>query len=105
MELGALICTARDPGCADCPLRGECQWLAAGRPDNQIPVARQPAFIGSDRQARGAILALLRSQDEPITQSAVDAVWADAEQRARAQASLVADGLIRVRGALVSLPD
>mgnify|MGYP000911757107 CR=1 FL=1 len=105
MELGALICTARDPRCADCPLRGECQWLAAGRPDNQHPAARQPAFIGSDRQARGAILALLRSQDEPITQSAVDAVWADAEQRARAQASLVADGLIRVRGALVSLPD
>ncbi len=105
MELGALVCTARDPKCGVCPWSGECAWLAAGRPDNQQPAGRQPTFAGSDRQVRGAILALLRSHEGPLAQSAIDDVWPDPDQRARAQASLVADGLIMIDGTVVSLPD
>ncbi len=30
MELGATICTPRDPGCPACPLRGDCEALAQG---------------------------------------------------------------------------
>src|SRR5262249_15276559 len=32
MELGALVCTARAPRCAECPIAGECSWTRAGRP-------------------------------------------------------------------------
>ncbi|WP_252863971.1 hypothetical protein [Actinomyces naeslundii] len=32
MELGALVCTAREPDCDACPWRSDCAWLAAGRP-------------------------------------------------------------------------
>jgi A/G-specific adenine glycosylase len=27
MELGALVCSARKPKCASCPVRAECRWL------------------------------------------------------------------------------
>ncbi|NUR96424.1 MAG: A/G-specific adenine glycosylase, partial [Kribbellaceae bacterium] len=32
MELGALVCTARTPNCADCPIRSRCAWVLAGSP-------------------------------------------------------------------------
>ncbi len=104
MELGALVCTARSPACARCPVAQECAWLAAGRPDNQSPAAGQAKFAGSDRQVRGLIMAVLRQADGPVRQSDVDEVWADDDQRRRAQASLEADGLIQVGARLVSLP-
>ncbi len=40
MELGATICTPRNPDCASCPLRRECRAFAAGVQD-RIPVARK----------------------------------------------------------------
>lgn len=30
MELGALVCTPKNPRCGECPLKGECQAYAAG---------------------------------------------------------------------------
>ena len=32
MELGALICAARRPRCADCPVSSQCAWLRRGQP-------------------------------------------------------------------------
>lgn len=104
MELGALVCTARSPACGQCPVAGECAWLAVGRPDNQSPASAQARFEGSDRQVRGLIMAVLRQAEGPVPQSAVDAVWADDDQRLRAQSSLEADGLIHVTARFVSLP-
>ncbi len=40
MELGALLCTARKPGCPDCPLSDRCAARAAGR-QIELP-ARRP---------------------------------------------------------------
>ncbi len=40
MELGATVCTARAPGCGDCPLRTNCLGLAAGNPE-AFPVPRE----------------------------------------------------------------
>jgi A/G-specific adenine glycosylase len=37
MDLGATICTARDPRCLLCPLSGECEGLAQGNPA-RLPV-------------------------------------------------------------------
>lgn len=91
MELGALICTARAPRCPECPLQASCLWLAAGSPQNGPQARKQPAFEGSDRQARGALLKAVSGGEEL---SSVEQAWSDAAQRERALASLLADGLI-----------
>lgn len=93
MELGALVCTARQPACEACPVKGSCRWLLLGRPAGEPP-RRQAAYAGSDRQARGAILAVLRDAAGPVSQRQVDLAWPQPLQRARALDSLVADGLI-----------
>lgn len=95
MELGALVCTARAPGCADCPLLADCAWHRAGRPDYTGPRARTQRFAGTDRQVRGLLLDVLRESTGPVNRAALDAVWAEPVQRDRALAALVADGLIR----------
>jgi A/G-specific adenine glycosylase len=45
MELGALVCTPRDPGCGECPLRAACRALAENRV-SELPRAKEkPAMI------------------------------------------------------------
>ena len=61
MDLGATVCTARNPGCDVCPLSRRCAWLAAGKPPGARPVARQQPFETTARFARGRIVAALRS--------------------------------------------
>ena len=53
----------------------------------------QKKFEGSDRQVRGLIMAELRATHHPVTAAEIEALWADAGQRDRALAGLVADGL------------
>jgi len=97
MELGALVCTARAPRCEECPLADQCRWLAEGRPEYTGTVRRQARFEGSDRQARGAIMAVLREAPGSVTTSAIEDAWSDALQRERALGSLIADGLVEQR--------
>jgi A/G-specific adenine glycosylase len=94
MELGALVCTARSPRCADCPVRAACAWALAGKPPHDGPPRRGQTYAGTDRQVRGRLLAVLRHSEGPVEQAALDMVWDDAEQRARALDGLVADGLV-----------
>jgi A/G-specific adenine glycosylase len=94
MELGALVCTARAPGCADCPVRVACAWRAAGCPPYAGPAKRPQRFAGTDRQVRGLLLDVLRGADGPVPAAALDGVWSDDAQRARALDGLVADGLV-----------
>jgi len=95
MELGALVCTARSPRCEACPLVAQCAWVLAGRPEHTGPRLRtQARFEGSDRQVRGLVLAELRASDVPVTAAEVDRVWPDDEQRTRALAGLIRDGLV-----------
>ncbi len=93
MELGALVCTSRSPDCARCPVSAGCRWQALGRPPGTSP-RPQARYAGSDREARGALLAVLRAQEGPVTQRRIDAAWPDPRQRARALDGLVADGLV-----------
>jgi len=93
MELGALVCTARAPDCAVCPVRTRCRWFEAGQPEAQDR-PRTQGYEGTDRQARGQILAILRGADDPVPPSDLEPEWPPAEQRDRALASLLADGLV-----------
>jgi A/G-specific adenine glycosylase len=99
MELGALVCTAASPRCADCPVARHCAWLAAGRPEagngtRNGTGRRTQRYDGTDRQCRGRLLAVLRDGGGPVAQADLDVVWADRAQRARALDGLVADGLV-----------
>ena len=105
MELGAIVCTAKRPRCEQCPVRDLCQWRARDYPvyeGKKQPV--QKKFAGSDRQVRGLILAELRASDIPVTAAEIEQVWADAEQRERALAGLLADGLAVAEGSSYVLP-
>jgi A/G-specific adenine glycosylase len=95
MELGALVCSARAPSCPRCPVRDLCAWQRADRPAYEGPVRRSQPWQGTDRQCRGAILAVLRAARGPVTSAAVEAAWtADEARRDRCLDSLVADGLV-----------
>ncbi len=65
LDLGAQYCTS-SPRCGDCPVARSCRWQRDGGPDpapRSAGVSRpQPAFHGSNRQARGRVLAALRER-------------------------------------------
>ncbi|WP_236263183.1 A/G-specific adenine glycosylase [Actinomyces sp. zg296] len=117
MELGALVCVAREPDCGACPWSQRCAWLAAGRPgDAHAGRRRTQAWAGTDRQARGLVMAVLREAPEGrgvvaevLLAAAARAARrgsADAGQPGRALAGLLADGLIATddAGASYRLP-
>jgi A/G-specific adenine glycosylase len=92
MELGALVCTARAPRCPSCPIAADCRWRATGAP-LPAPLRRQ-TYAGTDRQARGSLLAVLRGAADPVPAGELATAWSDAEQCARALSGLIADGLV-----------
>lgn len=105
MELGATVCTARTPDCAQCPLAAACAWRAAGYPQSEDRRRRQARYEGSDRQARGGVLRALRHADHHrMPADAVLADWPDRAQRDRAIDSLIADGLIEAADGELLLP-
>jgi len=105
MELGAVVCTARAPRCEVCPVAELCAWRAAGYPDTGDARRRQARYEGSDRQARGAVLKVLR-EASPAAVPVADVIadWPDARQRDRAIDSLIADGLVEAVEDLLRLP-
>jgi A/G-specific adenine glycosylase len=95
MELGARVCIARFPLCAQCPLALTCAWRASGYPDTGARgVAKQARYTGSDRQARGALLKVLRTASQSVTRATLEEAWPDNAQRVRALLSLIDDGLV-----------
>lgn len=102
LDLGARHCTAREPDCAECPLRRVCCWRRRGhdRPDPAVGSAattrRQSTFAGSQRQGRGRLVAALRRGPIEASAVATAAGWPDEEARADAVAAqLVVEGLAR----------
>ena len=105
MELGAVVCTARSPRCDVCPIADQCAWRSAGYPAFEGKrAAAQKKFAGSDRQVRGLILAELRASDIPVTAGEIALVWAIDEQRERALAGLLTDGLVVEAAGAYELP-
>jgi A/G-specific adenine glycosylase len=94
MELGALVCTAKAPKCGACPVAGLCAWRRAGSPpDAHADRRRTQAWAGTDRQARGRVMAELRQAAEPVDRALLASLWHDPGQLDRAIAGLIEDGL------------
>jgi A/G-specific adenine glycosylase len=98
MELGALVCTARSPHCEACPVADLCAWNRAGRPAYTGHARRSQAWQGTDRQARGVLLGVLRAADEAVSAADLAQAWPAERQRMRCLDSLVADGLVEPMG-------
>ena len=97
MELGALVCVSRSPRCAVCPIASDCRWQLDGAPTAEslgIRTRTSQGYEGTDRQARGRLLALIRASERPVTDAELELVWPSAFQRVRAFDSLLADGLV-----------
>ena len=124
MELGALVCTARSPKCDVCPVRSSCAWLAAGEP---LPTytPKGQSWHGTDRQVRGAVMAVLRVAEAPVAPELFQRAPADLgfeplgisiplaalhrldpapEQLERALAGLLSDGLAELHPGGYRLP-
>ena len=104
MEFGALVCTARNPKCAVCPIATSCAWRAAGYPEG-VSKPRTQKFEGTDRQARGLIMKALKDSAKSLARSDLQKVVADPAQFDRALSSLITDGLVDVsRAGRLQLP-
>jgi A/G-specific adenine glycosylase len=109
IDLGAVLCRPRDPGCADCPVRARCSWR--GRDDVDDPAVgssgvsgRQARFEGSDRQARGRMMRALAAG--PVARADIGVVMQrDRDTADRLVAGLVDEGLCRADGSSIRLPD
>lgn len=122
MDIGATLCTARQPRCMLCPLRPHCAaapHLQSGDDpalaEASVPYApRQSRFQGSARYFRGRIVDYLREQlDAGVEEDTLEAVLKDAEAASGAPcpvplsdllAALERDGLIRRESGRVRLP-
>ena len=99
MELGALVCTAKQPLCSSCPLAEQCAFRAAGFPGLGAARTRpRQHFKGTDRQVRGLVLDALRSAvpGGTIEKDALPGLWPDQDQLGACIASLDEDRLIEI---------
>ncbi len=89
MELGALICRAREADCGGCPLAAECPSAhqVTITPRARAGEGRRERFEDSDRWVRGRVVAAL-AHGTPLPDNL------EAGRFDRAVASLVADGLV-----------
>jgi A/G-specific adenine glycosylase len=106
MDFGARHCTARQPQCAQCPLRQLCVWKGEGvdpAPASAGASKPQGRFEGSDRQARGR--AMRAVADGVTTLAALTKTMGVEEDRARSLVSaLVDEGLLVRSGKRFTLP-
>lgn len=98
MELGALVCTARSPGCERCPVLDLCRWVAQGRPAYAGAPRRGQAWAGTDRQVRGEIVQRLRDSATALPRSALADAGPDPVQVGRCLDTLIHDGLVEPMG-------
>jgi len=92
MELGALICTSKNPSCNDCPIISQCRWRKNGYPQSEL-VRKSQDWHGTDRKCRGTIVQALR-ENESLTLSAIKKLWPEESQVEKALETLLTDRLI-----------
>ena len=100
-DVGATVCLARRPRCDVCPLRrcSSRERVAAAPPPP--PPGRQPAYAGSLRQLRGAVLRTMLADAPPHSLAALRQRVAHVPAASRkgaveeALSGLRSDGLLR----------
>lgn len=101
LDLGALVCGKRAPDCDRCPVRSTCAWRGGPGPDPAVGSAavsgRQAPFEGSDRQARGRVLAALAA-GPVLVDDAAAVMQRPTSEAGGIVAGLVTDGLVERRG-------
>jgi A/G-specific adenine glycosylase len=103
MELGALVCTSRNPNCGQCPLAAMCKWRAADYPKSDHPRKAQ-GWHGTNRQCRGVIVQALR-ENASLNRDEIQKLWHDESQIEKALSTLMDDGLIAFNAnSLYALP-
>lgn len=103
MELGALICTAKNPLCGRCPVADKCAWRSLDYPLSER-VKRTQTWHGTDRQCRGTIVQALR-ENSTLNKKQIHLLWDVPSQVEKAILTLLDDGLIEERRKnLYSLP-
>jgi A/G-specific adenine glycosylase len=95
MELGALICTAKNPLCGRCPVSDQCQWRSLDYPASER-VKRTQTWHGTDRQCRGTIVQALR-ENSTLSKKQIHLLWDVPSQVEKAILTLLDDGLIEER--------
>jgi A/G-specific adenine glycosylase len=99
MEFGARICSSRSPNCAACPIADGCPSRGSA---TSIPVRRQPAFHGSMRAYRGALLRALANAEHHRLDEAAARNVLQPHAYERIVGALERDGLVhRSEGRLV----
>ena len=93
MELGALVCTSKNPICEQCPVIGQCNWRKNGYPKTDL-VRKSQDWHGTDRKCRGTIVQALR-ENESLTENAIKKLWPDESQVEKALKTLIEDQLIQ----------
>ncbi len=112
MDLGARVCTARNPSCEACPVASSCRWHAASRDGAVDPAPAsagasrpQARFEGSDRQARGRAMKALASGCRPEADViAAMGLDQDTTRARRLVDDLVREGLAARDGGVLRLP-
>jgi A/G-specific adenine glycosylase len=103
MELGALICTAKNPQCGQCPLADKCIWRSLDYPLSDQP-KRTQSWHGTDRQCRGVIVQALR-ENPALSKKEIMQLWDVPSQVEKALLTLLEDGLVVAqKGQRFSLP-
>ena len=92
MELGALVCTSKNPICEKCPVISQCNWRKNGYPKTDL-VRKSQDWHGTDRKCRGTIVQALR-ENQSLTENAIMKLWPDQSQVEKALKTLQADLLI-----------
>jgi A/G-specific adenine glycosylase len=110
MDVGALLCRPGLPACEECPIAPTCDWHAAGHPEpdpgvGSAGVSRpQSRYEGSDRQARGRLLAHLATAQVDVRDAAqVAGLASDPRRAATVVRSLIEDGLVADAGGTLVL--
>jgi A/G-specific adenine glycosylase len=102
MDIGALLCTPRDPRCAECPARAWCRYAAGDRlAVGSSPARRRtpaPAFPTTRRWLRGRVLDRAREATDGAWVPFADAIGSHEAAAVRAAVlALARDGLLEVR--------
>jgi len=92
MELGALVCTSKNPICEKCPVISQCNWRKNGYPKTDL-IRKSQDWHGTDRKCRGTIVQALR-ENQSLTENAIMKLWPDQSQVEKALKTLQADLLI-----------